>query len=157
MKKAFFMTLMGMLFIAGSAMAQVSAGTPANDPNDPVLMTIGTSQVHLSEFVYVYKKNNKDTTNNPQAVDNYLELFTTFKMKVKEAEDLKMDTSASFRNELAGYRRQVALQYLTDRKVNDSLLMEAYNREKEDIRASHILVLCPDNALPQDTDLAYSR
>ena len=157
MKKGFFLTLATAFLAAGSAFAQVSVGKPANDPNDPVLMTIGTSQVKLSEFTYVYKKNNKDTTNNPQAVENYLELFTTFKMKVLEAEEMKMDTSRAFKDELAGYRRQVSLQYLTDRKVNDSLLTEAYNRMKEDIRASHILVLCDENALPRDTDIAYTR
>lgn len=157
MKKGFFITLASALMLVGASYAQVAVGKPAADPADPVLMTIGTSQVRLSEFTYVYKKNNKDTTNNPQAVENYLELFTTFKMKVKEAEELKMDTSAAFRDELAGYRRQVSLQYLTDRKVNDSLLMEAYNRMKEDIRASHILVLCDENALPKDTDIAYTR
>lgn len=157
MKKGFFLTLMGALFIAGATQAQVAVGKPAADPNDPVLMTIGASQVRLSEFTYVYKKNNKDTTNNPQAVENYLDLFTTFKMKVQEAQDMKMDTSVQFRNELLGYRRQVANQYLTDRKVNDSLLMEAYNRMKEDVRASHILVLCDENALPRDTDIAYTK
>lgn len=157
MKKGFLLTLATAFMVAGTAFAQVAVGQPANTPNDPVLMTIGNSQVKLSEFTYVYKKNNKDTTNNPQAVENYLELFTTFKMKVKEAEELKMDTSVQFRDELAGYRRQVSLQYLTDRKVNDSLLMEAYNRMKEDVRASHILVLCEENALPKDTDIAYTR
>lgn len=155
MKKAFFLILIGASLLPFAAKAQVTTASP--DPNDPVLMNIGSSVVRLSEFTYVYKKNNKDTTNNPQAVENYLELFTTFKMKVKEAEDLKMDTSVAFRNELAGYRRQVANQYLTDRKVNDSLLMEAYNRMKEDIRASHILILCDQNALPKDTDIAYTR
>jgi peptidyl-prolyl cis-trans isomerase SurA len=152
MKKGFFLTLATAFLAAGSSFAQV-----ANDPNDPVLMTIGSSAVKLSEFTYVYKKNNKDTTNNPQAVENYLELFTTFKMKVKEAEEMKMDTSGAFKDELAGYRRQVSLQYLTDRKVNDSLLMEAYTRMKEDVRASHILILCEENALPKDTDIAYTR
>lgn len=155
MKKVFFITLLATLFLSISGFSQVAS--TSNDPNDPVLMTIGSSAVRLSEFNYVYKKNNKDTTNSPQAVENYLELFTTFKMKVKEAEDLKMDTSAQFKNELAGYRRQVANQYLTDRKVNDSLLMEAYSRMKEDIRASHILVLVDENALPSDTDIAYTR
>lgn len=152
MKKGFFLTLVTAFLVTGSTFAQASA-----DANDPILMTIGSKQVKLSEFTYVYKKNNKDTTNNPQAVENYLELFTTFKMKVMEAEELKMDTSGAFRDELAGYRRQVSLQYLTDRKVNDSLLTEAYTRMKEDVRASHILVLCDENALPKDTDMAYTR
>lgn len=160
MKKGFIVTVTACLALFGSIHAQVAVGAPASnsaDAKDPVLMTIGDSQVRLSEFNYVYKKNNKDTANNPQAVENYLDLFTTFKMKVKEAEELKMDTSLSFRNELGGYRRQVSQQYLTDRKVNDSLLTEAYERMKEDIRASHILVLCDENALPRDTDIAYTR
>ncbi len=152
MKKGFFLTLVTAFLVVGTSFAQASA-----DANDPILMSIGAKQVKLSEFTYVYKKNNKDTTNNPEAVENYLELFTTFKMKVMEAEELKMDTSGAFRDELAGYRRQVSLQYLTDRKVNDSLLMEAYNRMKEDIRASHVLVLCDENALPKDTAIAYTR
>lgn len=133
-----------------------AAGTE-NPNDDPILMTIGGSPVHLSEFMYVYKKNNKDQSNDPQALDNYIELFTTFKMKVKEAEEMKLDTSASFKNELAGYRRQVAQPYLTDRKVNDSLLMEAYSRMQEDIRASHILVRVDETALPEDTMIAYTR
>lgn len=157
MKKGFLLTLATALLAAGTAFAQTAAGQTTADPKDPVLMSIGSSQVKLSEFTYVYKKNNKDTTNNPDAVKNYLELFTTFKMKVKEAEELKMDTSDAFKDELAGYRRQVSMQYLTDRKVNDSLLTEAYERMKEDVRASHILVLCDENALPKDTDIAYTR
>ncbi len=160
MKKGFLLTLAATFTMVGGIFSQVAVGAPASRPsdtNDPVLMTIGDSQVRLSEFTYVYKKNNRDTVSNPQAVDNYLGLFVTFKMKVKEAEELKMDTSAAFKNELGGYLRQVSLQYLTDRKVNDSLLMEAYNRMKEDIRASHILILCDENALPRDTDIAYTR
>jgi peptidyl-prolyl cis-trans isomerase SurA len=132
-----------------------SAATP--DPNDPVLMTIGDSPVRLSEFMYVYTKNNKDKASDPKALDNYVDLFVTFKMKVKEAEEMKLDTSVAFKRELDGYRRQVAQQYLTDKKVNDSLLMEAYSRMQEDIRASHVLIRLDENALPQDTDIAYSR
>ncbi len=161
MKKGFFFTLTAILASFSGAFAQVAIGavavTPGIDSKDPVLMTIGTTPVFLSEFNYVYKKNNKDTTHSPQAVESYLDLFTTFKRKVREAEELKMDTSSAFKNELGGYRRQVSLQYLTDRQVNDSLLMEAYNRMNLDVRASHILVLCDENALPRDTDIAYTR
>ncbi|HET6992732.1 MAG TPA: peptidylprolyl isomerase, partial [Bacteroidia bacterium] len=101
--------------------------------------------------------NNKDQSNDPAALENYLDLFTTFKMKVKEAEEMSLDTSAAFKNELAGYRHQVAQPYLTDKKVNDSLLMEAYSRMQEDIRASHILVRCDENALPADTVIAWAK
>ena len=161
MKKCILLFVNTLLF-SFTAIAQVKPAPAVpqagpSDSNDPVLMTIGDTKVHLSEFMYVYKKNNKDQANDPQALENYLDLFTTFKMKVKEAEEMKLDTSAAFKNELAGYRHQVAQPYLTDKKVNDSLLMEAYSRMQEDIRASHILVRCDENALPRDTEIAYSK
>ncbi|HTL81352.1 MAG TPA: peptidylprolyl isomerase [Bacteroidia bacterium] len=167
MKKCFLLlallTMAGLNSFAQSASrtqqpAVPSATTSVNSvQDDPVLMTIGTTEVRLSEFLYVYQKNNKDQTNDPKALDSYIDLFTTFKMKVLEAEEMQMDTSVAFKTELAGYRRQVAQPYLTDRKVNDSLLMEAYSRMQEDIRASHILIRVDENALPADTDIAYTR
>ncbi|MDQ3110289.1 MAG: peptidylprolyl isomerase [Bacteroidota bacterium] len=161
MKKSILLFANALLF-AATAFAQVKT-TPAvpaagsDLSNDPVLMTIGDTKVHLSEFMYVYKKNNKDQANDPAALENYLDLFTTFKMKVKEAEDMKLDSSATFKNELAGYRHQVAQPYLTDKKVNDSLLMEAYNRMQQDVRASHVLIRCDENALPSDTAIAWAK
>src|SRR5665213_1350856 len=136
MKKCFLL-FVNALLLTFTSFAQVKP-TPAipssgtSDANDPVLMTIGDTKVHLSEFMYVYKKNNKDQSTDPQALENYLDLFITFKMKVKEAEEMKLDTSTAFKTELAGYRHQVAQPYLTDKKVNDSLLMEAYTRMQED-------------------------
>lgn len=163
MKKSFLL-IANVLLIAFAGFAQVKTSpAPAvpvsgsDDPNDPVLMTIGDSKVRLSEFMYVYKKNNKDQANDPKALDNYLDLFITFKMKVKEAQEMMLDTSAAFKSELGGYRRQVAQPYLTDKNVNDSLLREAYARMQEDIRASHILVRMDENALPKDTEIAYTR
>ena len=157
MKKSILLFTISLSFAITSIAQVVTNGLSTNQVADPVLMTIGDSKVYLSEFMYVYKKNNKDQASDPNALNNYLDLFTTFKMKVKEAEEMKLDTSAAFKNELAGYRHQVAQPYLTDKKVNDSLLMEAYNRMKEDIRASHILVRCDENALPRDTEIAYTK
>jgi peptidyl-prolyl cis-trans isomerase SurA len=160
MKKSVLL-LAPLFLLAAPSFAQVKTGAPLVAPtapaNDPILMTIGDSKVYLSEFMYVYKKNNKDQSNDTAALSNYLDLFTTFKMKVKEAEDMKLDTSATFKNELAGYRHQVAQPYLTDKKVNDSLLMEAYNRMQQDVRASHILIRCDENALPSDTVIAWAK
>jgi len=125
--------------------------------NDPVLLNVCGTDVTAAEFMSVYKKNNKDQGNDPKAIDNYLDLFTVFKMKVKEAEQMMLDTSTAFKNELAGYRRQLAQPYLTDKDVNDQLVREAYDRMKQDVRAMHILVKCEENALPRDTQLAWQR
>ena len=91
--------------------------------NDPVLLTIGNEKVTRSEFLAVYNKNNvKEEPLNEENVKEYLELFINYKLKVKEAESLQLDTSKAFINELAGYRRQLAQPYLSNREVTDQLL-----------------------------------
>jgi len=125
---------------------------------DPVLLTVGNSKVTKSEFENVYHKNStKDDLNKKESLDKYIDLFVNFKLKVKEAEELMMDTSSTFREEMKGYRKQLAQPYMTDKDVNDKLLQEAYERMKWDVRASHILVKCDENALPKDTQEAYAR
>ena len=56
------------------------------------------------------------------------------------AEENKMDTSSSFKNELAGYRKQLARPYLTDNVAEEKLVIEAYERMQYEVRASHILI-----------------
>src|ERR1041384_4034311 len=126
--------------------------------NDPVLLTVAGENITKSEFDKVYhKNNNKENSNDPTAVKEYLELYINYKLKVKEAEEEKMDTSSSFINELAGYRKQLAQPYMTDKDVTDSLIKEAYERLKKDVHATHILVKVAPDALPKDTLEAYTR
>ena len=123
-----------------------------------VLMTIGDQDVTVKEFCDVYYKNNlKSDVIEKKSVDEYLELFTTFRMKVMEAERQKLDTSAKFQKELAGYRKQLAKPFMSSDDITDELLQEAYQRKLKDIRASHILVRCDKNALPSDTLKAYNK
>ena len=123
-----------------------------------VLMTIGDQPVTVKDFTDVYYKNNlKSDVIEKKSVDEYLDLFTTFRMKVMEAENLKLDTSAKFQKELAGYRKQLAKPFLSSDDITDELLQEAYQRKLKDIRASHILIRCDKNALPSDTLKAYNK
>lgn len=137
-------------FLAFSAQAQT-------DTNDPTLMTVAGQPVSRSEFESIYKKNNKDAPVTKEALDEYLELFINYKLKVRAAEDLGMDTVTKFKSELAGYRSQLARPYLIDRGLNDQLMQEAYDRKKEEIRASHILVQVAPDASPEDTLAAWKR
>lgn len=126
--------------------------------SDPVIMTVNGKPVYKSEFENVYKKNSgKEISKEPKSVKEYVDLFSTFKMKVFEAEANGLDTNITFKTELAGYRRQLASPYLTDKNVNDALLHEAYERMKTEVKASHILVLLAEDALPKDTIEAYAR
>lgn len=131
----------------------------AQKNNDAVLMTIGGNTVTVSEFQNVYHKNNAKETAaaDPKSLNEYVDLFVNFKLKVKEAEELGLDTAKSFKDELAGYRKQLAQPYLTDKDVNDRLLKETYDRLNTDVHAAHILVKVNENALPKDTMEAYTK
>ena len=121
-------------------------------------MTIGDQDITAKEFCDVYYKNNlKSDVIEKKSVDDYLELFTTFRMKVMEAERLQLDTSAKFQKELEGYRKQLAKPFMSSDDITDELMQEAYQRKLKDIRASHILVRCDKNALPSDTLRAYNK
>jgi peptidyl-prolyl cis-trans isomerase SurA len=133
-----------------SSTAQVS--------NDEVLMTIAGKRVFVSEFLNIYQKNNvKGETIDKKSLDEYLDLFINFKLKVKQAEELGLDTVTSFRNELNGYRDQLAKPYFTDEATLDRLIKEAYEREKTDLRASHIFFRLKPDATPADTLAAYKN
>lgn len=128
-----------------------------NNQND-ILMTIGDTKVTLGEFENVYHKNNSvKSVDTGKSINDYIDLFINFKLKVKEAEELGLDTAKKFKEELAGYRKQLAQPYLTDREVNEKLLKETYDRLKEDVCTSHILIKCGETALPKDTLAAYNR
>jgi peptidyl-prolyl cis-trans isomerase SurA len=141
-----------MLFSACKPMQKSQA-------SEPVIETIGGTPVYVSEFSYVYNKNN---ANNPDAytkenINEYLNLYTNFKLKVKEAEAMGLDTSSSFKKELEGYRKQLAQPYLTEKSVTEILTKEAYERMKEEINASHILITVAPDAEPKDTLVAYNK
>ena len=136
----------------------MSAGVSLLRAQEPVVMTINDRPVTKSEFEAVYRKNNgKEINNSSKSVKEYVDLFSLFKSKVFEAESLGLDTMSSFKNELAGYRRQLAAPYLTDKNTNESILKEAYERLKTEVKASHILVKVDENALPKDTLEAWTR
>ena len=125
--------------------------------DSPVLLTIGDEQVSLEEFERIYRKNNNENSLNRQSPEEYLELFINFKLKVKEAMALGMDTTARFRNELEGYRKQLAKPYLADDADKEDMMKEAWEWAQYDIRASHILIRLPESAVPEDTLAAYEK
>lgn len=141
--------LLTLSSIGLTAFAQIS---------EPVIMTINDKPVYKSEFENVYKKNSgKEVNKEQKSVKEYVDLFSTFKMKVFEADANGLDTISSFKTELAGYRKQLAAPYLTDKNVNEALIQEAYERMKTEVKASHILIRVTEDALPKDTIEAYTR
>jgi peptidyl-prolyl cis-trans isomerase SurA len=126
--------------------------------SDPVLLQVANEKITKNEFIKVYEKNNtKSEKPDQKALEEYLDLFINFRLKVTEAEALGMDTVKSFRDELAGYRKQLAQPYLADNQAYDKMVKEAYDRKQYDIRASHILIRVDRLASAADTLAAWNK
>ena len=107
--------------------------------NDPVLLTVDGHDIPLSEFKYLYNKNNTQQV-QPQTLDQYLGMFVDYKLKVADAGMLGIDTTSTFRNELATFRNELARPYMRDTEVEKRLIEEAYSRRREEVEVSHVML-----------------
>ncbi len=130
----------------------------AQQSTKKVLFTIEDKPYFTDEFVRVYKKNLDLVKDESQKdLDQYLDLFIGYKLKINKAHKLGLQESTAYQNELRQYRNQLAKNYLTDSKVTSELVNEAYERMQKEVRASHILFLVDENAAPADTLKAYNQ
>lgn len=124
------------------------------------LLDFSRERVSQDEFERVYQKNNggyeEAKKHSPQQYREYLDLYIKFKRKVFEAEDQKIDQSASFQQEFEGYRKQLVQPYMNAKDVEDLLIREAYDRSKLLVSADHILITLQPEATPSDTLTAYN-
>nr|WKN38553.1 peptidylprolyl isomerase [Tunicatimonas sp. TK19036] len=127
-----------------------------------VLFTSGADTVFADDFLYVYQKNRVTDSvaerlpeGKIQAMEDYLDLYINFRLKVKAAEEEGLHQRASFKQELAQYQQQLAKPYLIENRVTEQLIEDAYERMKQEVRASHILIEVPEDASPADTLKAY--
>jgi len=125
--------------------------------NDKTLLVIENQKVPVSEFLDIYTKNNKNVDYSKASIDEYLDLFINYKLKLMEIQRLRLDTQKNFINEFQKYRDQLAQSYLIDKNTVDKLLNEAYSRMQNDVRVSHILVKLSPYANPKDTLKAYNK
>ena len=107
---------------------------------DPVLMTVNGNAVPVSEFEYLYNKNSQQQL-SAQPVDEYMDLFEVYKLKVADARAAGLDTTESFRKDMEGYRRDLAKPYLVDSAFIRNLAQETYDRSREEAEARHIMVM----------------
>lgn len=142
-------SLFFLVFIIGKTFSQQESN---------VLFTINNEPYYTSEFIKIYKKNHTILANSEEnSIESYLDLYVTYKLKVKEAKELGLDTVQKFKKELFSYKEKLVLPYLKDEKVTNKLVREAYERLQTEVNASHILVFLKPEATPQDTLLAYQK
>jgi peptidyl-prolyl cis-trans isomerase SurA len=125
---------------------------------DEVLMKVGNSDVRVSEFKYIYEKNNGANADySEKNVNEYLDLYIKFKLKVEKAKQLQLDTISALISELSGYRKQLASSYLIDKEVTEFLLRELYDRMKYDVEFSHIFIPVAEGATKSIREEAKSK
>jgi peptidyl-prolyl cis-trans isomerase SurA len=150
-------TKMKHTFLLFTAIFLLSGFLKAQD--EIVLLTIGDHEVTKGEFERIYRKNNQNLYEESEAKTpkEYLDLFIDYKLKVIEAENLQMDTSQAFINELSGYREELAAPYLTDMKYDEAMVRDLYDRMTKEINASHILLRVPENATRTEAQKVLER
>ena len=132
--------------------------------NDPVIMTIAGQPVLRSEFEYSYNKNNAEGVIDKKSVEEYVDLFVNYKMKVKAAMDAHLDTLKSFKDEFATYRnQQVRPSFITEDDV-EAQARDIYHRTQHMVdslggmfHASHILLQVKQQAPESEFDAAKVR
>ena len=121
-----------------------------------ILFEINNQPVYAEEFIRVYNKNIELINDESQKdIDNYLELYINYKLKLSDAYLRKLDQKDSYKSELNKYSRQLKSSFLTDKITEEKLILEAYGRTKQEVNISHILIrINEDN---NDTIKAYNK
>jgi peptidyl-prolyl cis-trans isomerase SurA len=141
----------------GLLMAISTVGYAQNNTRES-LFTINDKPYYTDEFARVYKKNLDLVKDESQKdLNQYLELFVGYKLKVNKAYVLGLQNNSQYQTELKSYRNQLAKNYFNDTKITEELMQEGYTRLQKEIKASHILILVDENASPEDTLKAYRK
>ncbi|MBF6653584.1 peptidylprolyl isomerase [Flavobacterium columnare] len=139
-----------------TALFAVSTVGFSQSTNKDILFTIDDKPYYTDEFLRVYNKNIDLVKDESQKdLNAYLDLYVAYKLKIHKANKLGLQNGMQYKNELRSYRNQLAKNYTSDSKVTKVLIDEAYSRIQKEVKASHILILCDENATAQDTLKAY--
>lgn len=120
--------------------------------NDPVIMKIAGKPVTRSEFEYSYNKNNSEGVIDKKTVEEYVELFVNYKLKVQAALDERMDTLSSYKQEFRQYRDQQIRPFIINDADVEKEARNIYDNEVKRIgpeglvRPAHIFVRLSPNS-----------
>ena len=153
MKRIFYTFATLVLLVSIQAKAQ----------SDPVVMRIAGEDVPRSEFEYNYNKNNSDGVIDKKTVEEYVDLFINYKLKVKAALDAKLDTMSSYQKEFRTYRDQQIRPLMVPEGAEEREAVEYYDNMlkqlegKELIQPAHIFVHVQQQATSEQQASAKAR
>jgi peptidyl-prolyl cis-trans isomerase SurA len=121
------------------------------------LFTYGKDAVSKEEFLRAYNKNKTAVTDKEKSLREYLDLYSDFKLKVKAASLLKMDTLPEMRMDIENFRNQIVEGYMTNKDGLNELVDEAFQRSQKDIHLLHFYIAVNDKMTPADTAKVYNE
>ncbi|MCF6241305.1 MAG: peptidylprolyl isomerase [Bacteroidales bacterium] len=125
---------------------------------EDVLLVVDNQKYTLDEFLSVYNKNSEEPLpDNINLLKKEVDKFVDLKLKIIEAENMGLDKTDDFIKEYKQYKRQLAEPFLIDKQKFKQLCTQAYQRRKNEIKVSHILVRVSPYAAPEDTLIAYQK
>lgn len=148
-----------LMFCCAIALHGVAQSNKKTTAKPLTLFSVNMKTVDTDEFIYLYKKNHQHATEDftKEKIEEYLTLYVNFKLKVEEARRRGMDTTKAFLQEFNQYKEELRKPYLPGNNLTDSLVKMTYDRMKEEVRASHLLISVKPDASPADTLAAYNR
>lgn len=145
MKRIFALAVFALSAATGAvAQGNLTAATDA----DPVVMTINGTPVARSEFERAYNRNKATGT----SVDDYVDLYINYRLKIDEAMKQHLDTTKGYRDELATYRDDMIMKYVDDPQYRDSVVRSVYDNIQQQLKdsdilsVSHIFLVVPQKA-----------
>jgi len=151
MNKTGFIYLLLIIVTSANAFAQSTS-------TDSLVFRVDDLKVYKSEFLKQYKKSNTTSFDSEDlSIDEYADMYIDFKLKVKAAIDMGLDTMPEFLNEYNNYRRQLADKFISNGDVTESMVKETYHSMVNEVNVSHILVKLAPDATPDDTLTAYNK
>jgi peptidyl-prolyl cis-trans isomerase SurA len=147
------------LLLASILTATVLAGCAGS--GSAVVAKIGNDSITLEDFEQSYAKNNggweKSASSTAEDREKFLDLLVKFRLKVLEANNRGLMADSSIKSELEGYEVAVATSYMLEKEIVEPKVKELYERRKEEVRVSHILIRLNPDAPPKDTLNAYEK
>ena len=131
----------------------------AKKVEDPIIMTVGSKEIPLSEFIFMAKRDNSGVDlNDKKSVENFAELFKNLKLKVVDAESIGLHQSSDFEQDLNNYKRLLNQNFLADKEGEEAAIRIVYDRMKFLPGFQFILFRFPsEDYFPKDTVDAYKQ
>jgi len=127
--------------------------------DEAILFTVGAKPVTAAEFLFMFDKANpeKEAGTRKAKIDEYLDLYINLKLKVLDAEAANMHEQNKFVKEYEESRQQLIQSYLTDKNISEKLIKEGYERLKEEVNVSHLLIEVEPGASVEDEEKALKK